>query len=151
MNIIHHGQTYMYHKEGTMKRQVNQLFVEVLLASFLVAAGPVVAADGVYEVVYPYGHPSIKVLPPVNRPDTLEGKTICGIFGGQFHFEETWPVMKEILAKKYPTAKFVDPKQLYPGSVIGKIPGGWDARNPQLVANILKQNKCDVAIVGNGC
>ena len=134
-----------------MERQMNRLWIGILLASFLVAAASVAVAEDVYEVVYPYGHPSINVLPPVNRPDTLEGKTVCGLFGGSFHFEETWPVIKDVLAKKYPTAKFVDPKQLYPANVIGKIPSGWDAKDPQLVANALKQNKCDVAIVGNGC
>jgi hypothetical protein len=110
------------------------------------------AGETVYEVLPPYGKPTIEVLQPAPRLDTLEGKTICGIYGGSFHFEETWPVIVELLQKKYPTAKFVGPEELFPDQPGGIMYGG--ANEPALLEALpalLKQYKCDAAIVGNGC
>jgi len=146
-----------------MKALTKWLLLALLLAAFVVVTSPVATAQGpvtatTYEVVYPYGRPTMKVLTPVARPDTLEGKTVCGLWGGAFHFEETFPVIKDVLAKKYPTAKFIGPdemgkaaefKEILGGT--GKFASGWDAKNPDLVAKVVKQFKCDVAIVGNGC
>jgi hypothetical protein len=80
--------------------------------------------------------------------DTLEGKTICGLFGAAFHFEETFPVIAALLKTKYPTATFVGPDVITGNK---PIPEGWDATDPQLVANYVKKYKCDAVIVGNGC
>ena len=100
-----------------------------------------------YEVLPPYGHPTREVLPQGSCLDTLDGKTICGT-GGTFHGAETFQVIAELLAKKYPTAKFVGQditgefdKTKYPTEqdFLDAIPG------------LLKQYKCDAVIVGNGC
>ncbi len=159
------------------RRQMLKLSGTVAAGSVLAAVTPAAAAqvanetvhvpdlaqaaqEMVYEVLPPYGHPTMKVLAPPKRPDTLDGKTVCGLMGGLFHFEETWPVIVEVLKKKYPTAKFVGPADIakdFKGSTVvlnattGGIPSGWDAKDPQLVANIIKQFKCDVVISGNGC
>ncbi len=104
---------------------------------------PAVAKETVYEVVPPYGVSTAKVEQPVKRLDTLEGKTIAGVYGALFHFEETWPVIVELLKKRYPTAKFV----------------GWQefGRDSSVLENsvkfgvLLKQYKVDAVVVGNGC
>ena len=101
-------------------------------------------AETVYEVYPPYGVPTIEVLQPVPRLDTLEGKTICGI-GGAFHFEETWPVMAEVLAEKYPTAKLLGPE------VIPNLFGVSGTPDPVEIAAELKKHNCDAVIAGNGC
>jgi hypothetical protein len=89
----------------------------------------------------------MKVLQPVKRLDTLDGKTICGI-GSAFHFPETWPVMVGLLQKKYPTAKFIGPDVITASSDMASANGVVDAAK---VAADVKQYKCDAVIVGNGC
>jgi hypothetical protein len=99
------------------------------------------AVEAVYDVYPPYGVPTAEMVQPGPRLDTLDGKTICGVYHGAFHFDETWPVMKELLSEKYPTAKFV----------------GWeefadsDLEDPEELAALIEQYQCDAFIVGNGC
>jgi hypothetical protein len=115
-------------------------------ARIVSAAATATGQEKVYEVVPPYGVPSIKVLQPVKRVDTLEGKTIGGM-GAAFHFPETWKTMVEVLKKKYPTAKFVNPDQI-PSSKMADQAGVVD---PAAIAADIKKFKLDVVIVGNGC
>ncbi|HUV53459.1 MAG TPA: hypothetical protein VMW64_10370, partial [Dehalococcoidia bacterium] len=109
------------------------------------------AGETVYEVLPPYGHPTIEMLDPVARLDTLEGKTICGIFGGSFHFEETFPVIAELLQKEYPTATFIGPDVMTENRGLNDIYPDWESKDPELVANLIEQYKCDAVISGNGC
>ncbi len=145
------------------------LLLGLFLALFVTVLSPVApvqgqtAAAATYAVVPPYGVPTMTVLQPVKRLDTLEGKTVCGLFGGGFHFEETFPAIAQLLAKKYPTAKFIAPMDMIKdfgpkstgtvklGDPRGNIPSGWDAKDPNLVANMIKFYKCDAVISGNGC
>jgi len=132
-----------------MKKRISWWFIGVFLTAGLCwggsgsAATPAAAGPTEYEVVPPYGVPTAKVAQPVKRLDTLNGKTIAGVYGALFHFEETWPVIAELLKKKYPTAKFV----------------GWEVfgrdsavlENPAKLGALLKQHKVDAVVVGNGC
>jgi len=103
------------------------------------------AGETVYDVFPPYGVPTIESLQPAPRLDTLDGKTICGI-GGSFHGEETFPVIADLLAKKYPTAKFV------PNAVLNEeVTSDWEAKDPELIARLMEKHECDALIVGNGC
>jgi len=122
---------------------------------------PAPAKAAVYEVLPPYGHPTITLLQPSKRLDTLDGKTVCGIMGGAYRFNETWPMIKDVLAKKYPTAKFVGTLEFIEGtpnvaqSAIAEggsfgHAGVEDALLEALPA-LLKKYKCDAAVVGNGC
>ena len=117
-------------------------------------AAPAVSAmanERVYEVLPPYGLPSIKTLQPVKRLGTLEGKTICGLFGGSYHFEETFQKIAELLKKKYPTASFVGPDVISKDQGINSVWPDCEAKNPQLISNLIKQYKCDAVVSGNGC
>jgi len=109
------------------------------------------AVETVYEVYPPYAHPTIEVLQPAPRLDTLEGKTICGIFGGAFHFEETWPVIAELLQKKYPTATFIGPDVISEGTGLNSVYPDWELEDPELVARLVEEYKCDAVVSGNGC
>ncbi len=97
----------------------------------------------VYEVVPPYGVPTAKVARPVKRLGNLEGKTIAGVYGALFHFEETWPVIEQLLKKEYPTVKFVGWEEFgRDGAVL---------EDPVKLGALLKQYKVDAVVVGNGC
>ena len=96
-----------------------------------------------YEVVPPYGVPTVHVAQPVKRLGTLKGKTIAGVYGALFHFEETWPVIVDLLKKEYPTAKFVGWEEFGRDSAI--------LENPVELGALLKQYEVDAVVVGNGC
>jgi hypothetical protein len=98
--------------------------------------------ETVYEVYPPYGHPSMEILQPVPRLDTLEGKTICGVSSG-FYFPDTFPVMAEMWKKRYPTATFIGPEN---------FEGLYDQGNPgPKLVPLLQQYKCDAVVSGTGC
>ena len=101
------------------------------------------AGETLYAVYAPYGHPTREPLNPVARLDTLEGKTICGIFGGSFHFPDTFPVIADLLKEKYPTAKFVGPEEFGTDTTI--------IQDPEKLGPLLEQYGCDAVISGNGC
>ncbi|MFC1987982.1 hypothetical protein ACFLVH_05520 [Chloroflexota bacterium] len=98
------------------------------------------------EVVWPLAkltHPQQHLAP---RLDTLEEKTICALFNGAvFRFDETWPLIKQALSRKYHDIKFV----------------GWEEfgifqRNEELalleaLPDKLRQYGCDAVISGRGC
>jgi len=101
------------------------------------------AVDVSYEVHPPYGVPTMAVRTPVPRLDTLEGKTICG-FGTSFHGAETFPVIGELLKKKYPTATFIGQ------DTIGEDEYGKEAFL-EAIPDIIEEFGCDAVMVGNGC
>ena len=62
---------------------------------------------GIYEVVWPRGRrvaPDIDYAPRLN---TLEGKTVCELWNGAFRGDETFPMLREELQKRYPDIKIV--------------------------------------------
>ncbi len=97
------------------------------------------------EVVWPLGKVPKTQHALAPRLDTLDGKTICSLFDGVFRFDETWPIIKDLLAKKYPGVKFVDWDKF--GVFIGKKELGLH----EALASKLRQFGCDAVISGRGC
>ncbi len=59
------------------------------------------------DVVWPLGKATGAVQALAPRLNTLEGKTICGVFNAAFYFDETWPMVKQLLSRQYRGIKFV--------------------------------------------
>ena len=97
------------------------------------------------EVVWPLGKIASKNQQLARRLETLEGKTICGLFDGVFHFDETGPLVKESLSRKYPSVKFVD------WDKFGVFAGSKETILHNALLGKLKQYRCDAAISGRGC
>lgn len=97
------------------------------------------------EVVWPLGKGASRPQPLAPRLDTLEDKTICGTYNGSFYFNQTWPLIQELLKKKYPGIKFVGWEEF--GIITDKERGA--------VLNALpdkfKKYSCDAVISGRGC
>ncbi|MBI2859510.1 MAG: hypothetical protein HYX90_10565 [Chloroflexi bacterium] len=98
-----------------------------------------------FEVVWPLAKSAQKPQGLAPRLDTLNGKTLCGIWNGVFYFEKTWPMVKEALARKYPGVKFVDWEKM------GLFYGPHETPNLEALPEKLKQYKCDAVISGRGC
>jgi len=102
------------------------------------------------------GHIKLEVLKPFTdtiitlknapRLDSLENKTICEVGGtGGWGEAKTFPVIRELLKKRFPSVKFVSHTDL------PNTPGS-SAYKDQLdnVIKVVKEKKCDAVIVGNG-
>lgn len=74
------------------------------------------------------------------RLDTLDGKTICEIsVGGAWQWERTFPLIRDLLQKQYPTATFI-PYTEFPIGV--NMPH-------QETLDLIEAKGCDAVILGN--
>ena len=100
---------------------------------------------GSYEVVSPLGNPIVKVLPLAPRLQTLEGKTICEVSTLLFRTEETFPIIRELLRKRFPTVKII------PYTDLPSAPHTRDLeKNLEALGKALIEKGCDALITGNG-
>ena len=106
------------------------------------------ASDVKYEVVSPLGERSINWIEMAPRLDTLEGKTICELWNKSFKSNVTFPVIRDLLKKKYPGVKVVSYSDLPPHHML-ENPGVTNAASDELIA-ALKEKGCDAVISGNG-
>lgn len=77
------------------------------------------------------------VLDKMNAPrlDTLNGKTVCCIWGSHiYRGNEIFPILADMLQKKYPTAKIVP----------------WTEMEGENLITKLKKKGCDAVINGFG-
>jgi hypothetical protein len=74
-----------------------------------------------------------------SRLDTLEGKTICEVSDRIWEADRTFPLIRELLQKQFPTATFI-PYTEFPET---------DTANPDNPAEAVKAAGCDAVIVGN--
>ncbi len=116
------------------------LLLGLLLAAFVVVTTPVATAQApVTLTVYdPSGATKIASL-HASRLDTLEGKTICEVsYGLTWEAHRTFPLIRSLLQKQFPTAKFVT-----------DLPQGAGMDSDE-IAKMVKDKGCQAAIVGNG-
>ncbi len=123
-----------------MKKKISWLLVGLLLVSFLVGAGPAAAQEPVTLEVYdPTGAREITVL-HAPRLDTLADKTICEVTNQGWQAHRTFPLLRELLQRMYPTATII-PYTEFPQ-------GTGDIQTEKLV-DAVKAAKCDAVITGN--
>ncbi len=100
------------------------------------------------EVVRPVGAPSVEPKPPAARIDNLDGKTIGEVWNGVFKGDYTFPIIRELLKKKYPAARIV------PYTEFPCFWGSYDIKHQKKmaveIAAAAKEKGCDVLISGNG-
>lgn len=75
-----------------------------------------------------------------NRVSDLNGKTICEVTDDDWQASRTFPVIRELLQKQFPTAKIV------PFNDIPKLIVGQDIPN---LEDSVKKAGCQAVIVGN--
>ena len=99
-----------------------------------------IAGDPVTLNVYdPSGATKITDL-HAPRLDTLAGKTICELsVGGAWQYERTFPLIRDLLKRSYPTAKIVP---------YGDFPIGADMPDKKTL-DLIKSKGCNAVIIGN--
>ena len=79
------------------------------------------------------------------RLDTLQGKTICEVSAtGYWRSQMTFPVIRDLLQKRFPDATFVPYTELPVGRT-DRYPVALDQ-----VGDLLKEKGCDAVLLGNG-
>jgi hypothetical protein len=102
------------------------------------------AADPVKIEVYdPTGAVEVSQLHAPRLAD-LHGKTICELSDGTWEDNRTFPLIRELLQKQFPTARFI-PYTEFP---YGKG-GGVYLIDDNKVADMVKKKGCQAVIVGN--
>ncbi|MBI2906702.1 MAG: hypothetical protein HYX92_03480 [Chloroflexi bacterium] len=101
-----------------------------------------------YEVLSPLGEPTVQALGVAPRLSDLSGKTICEIWNGSFRGDVTFPMIRQLLLKRYPAAKVV-PYTEFPTTDVQGITTQLLKRVEDTVALAI-QKGCDAVITGNG-
>ncbi len=112
------------------------------------ATPPAVAKEGVYSVVKPLGEVTVKQITMAPRLDTLDGKTVCEVTHMDLAFKSsiTFPIIRELLKKKYPTIKIIP----YTEMPLYDRKRGDPVQMSKDVIAAMKAKGCDAVISGNG-
>ena len=100
------------------------------------------------EVVSPLGAESVTKESIVPRHETLEEKTVCEVWNGDFKGDFTFPAYRDLLKERYPGVKVI-PFTDFPFSSIRGTPAHQRALDQKIVA-LAKERGCDALISGNG-
>jgi hypothetical protein len=74
------------------------------------------------------------------RLDTLAGKTICELSNNGWQAHRTFPLVRELLKRQFPTVKIIP---------FTEFPSGTDEIQTKKTIEALKKIKCDAVITGN--
>ena len=102
-----------------------------------------------YEVMSPLGQTVFEAKPAPKHFDTLNGKTVCEIWNGLFRGNVTFPIIREMLKKRYPDVKVIPYTEL-PVTPINVQGVADSARRLEAVKVALKEKGCDVVISSQG-
>ncbi|MFC2001019.1 hypothetical protein ACFLUZ_00755 [Chloroflexota bacterium] len=97
-----------------------------------------------YEVVWPLGKSAYGILPSRPGISDLGGKTICELWDMMFRGEEIFPMLRELLLKRYPDINFI------PYGEFGGTHGAQEVKTIAALADLLHQHGCDAVISGVG-
>ncbi len=102
------------------------------------------------RTVSPVGESVVKTMISLApRLDTLAGKTVGEIWNGGFKGEIVFPIIEEMLRKRYPGVKVV-PYTEFPLVSIGSLHPETQAETLEAVRVALLEKGCDAVITGNG-
>ncbi len=124
-----------------MKAVLKWWVLAALLAACLVMATPVATAQSpvTLRLYNPTGAFEVtQIFSP--RLADLNGKTICEVSNDSWEDKRTFPLIRELLQKQFPTAKFVPFTEFPVGSAMIDV---------DKIGDMVKQKGCQAAIVGN--
>ena len=102
------------------------------------------------EVVSPVGETVAQPLTPLApRLDTLEGKNVCEIWNAGFRGEVTFPIIEEMLRKRYPGVKMI-PYTEFSLITLISMETATKEKTLENVKAALVEKGCDALITGNG-
>lgn len=81
--------------------------------------------------------------------DTLNGKTIGEVWNGSFEGQVSFPIIRELLKKRFPGVNIV-PYSEFPLFPVTSLSPQRKAENLEALRVALAAKKCDAVITGNG-
>jgi hypothetical protein len=102
----------------------------------------------IYEALSPVGEPSSEALDEVTPLADLNDKTVCEVSNGGYMGEISFPIIRELLTKRYPGVNII-PYTEFP---LHRTAGTTEEilHRVEATLTIAKQKSCDVMITGNG-
>ena len=100
-------------------------------------------SETAYEVVWPLGKWSGKLVPLASPLDTLEGKRICNLIDSETMAE----YVQEVLIEKYHDIKFI-PRSEFSEGLFGR--SGEQNVQAQILSRLYKEQNCDAVLTGIG-
>ena len=97
-----------------------------------------------YEAVWPLGKLAYQPVALKPRPSDLKGMTVCELSDYGFKAEEIFPIVREVLSKRYSGLKFIE----YPS--FGNTHGPQEVDIVAGLAEKLQKYGCDAVISGVG-
>lgn len=107
--------------------------------TFTTAVKAAAAEKVVFELYDPTGGFEVTQL-HAPRLDSLHGKTICELSDDSWQAHRTFPAVRELLQRMYPTAKMIP---------YTEFPVGTGEIDTAKAADIVKKKGCQAVIVGN--
>lgn len=100
------------------------------------------------QVLSPIGGAVVKERPAAPRLGDLSGKTVCELWNGQYKGDHVFPILRELIGRRYPDAKVI-PYTEFPLFYAGDTPK-LHAEFARQLAALAKEKGCDAVITGNG-
>ncbi len=121
------------------KQRMTGWFAAALIAAFAPAA---MAQNSVtLEMIDPNGIAEVTALHAPRLPD-LEGKVICELSARKWEAPRTFPALRELLKKRFPTARILPFTEFPQGDMVGGI-------DDDKTAEIVAKKGCQAVILGN--
>ena len=102
-----------------------------------------------YEVMSPLGQTVVEEKWAPKHFDTLNGKTVCEIWNGVFRGEVIFPIIREMLKKRYPGVNIIPYPEL-PTTHINIQSVAESAKRLEAVGDALREKGCDAVISSQG-
>lgn len=109
-----------------------------------------------FQVLQPSGELTAVAALIAPRLDSLSGRTICELSSNMYNAEISFPIIRELLRKRYPNIKRVIPyteiNKGLPDSTVMTYSGNIEEqeKKTEAVVAVAIQKGCDAIIVGNG-
>jgi hypothetical protein len=100
------------------------------------------------NVVSPLGLKAVERVAAARRLDSLEGKTIGEFWNGVFKGDQTFPVIRGLLQRKFPGLKII-PYTEFPHAPGSDHPARQRSHARRMAA-LARDKGCDAVISGNG-
>ena len=102
------------------------------------------ATKPLYEVVWPLGQLAYDEVATPDRFSDLNNKTVCELWDWLFKGEEIFPMLRDLLSKRYPGIKFVE------YNAFGNTHGGKQTEVFANLPRLLREHGCEIVISGIG-
>jgi ABC-type amino acid transport substrate-binding protein len=102
-----------------------------------------------FSVISPLGEPVKTDKISTSSLTSLEGKTVCEVWNGSFEGQVSFPIIGELLRKRYPGINLI-PYTEFPLFPVTALSPEKKAERLEALRLALLEKKCDAVITGNG-